>query len=46
MLEDLGYGPDMERFRQEQRLDSLGVGRVIKEHRERYEIKSEQDDYY
>ena len=45
MLEDLGYGADMENYRQEQNLDSLGVGRVIAEHRERYEIKSAQGEF-
>ena len=45
MLEDLGYGADMEKFRLEQKLDSLGVGRVIAEHRERYEIKTAQGEF-
>ena len=45
MLEDLGYGADMEHYRQEQKLDSFGVGRVIAEHRGRYEVKSTQGEF-
>jgi ribosome biogenesis GTPase / thiamine phosphate phosphatase len=43
-LENLGYGEDLENYRLEQKLDSLGVGRVIAEHRERYTLMTEQGE--
>jgi ribosome biogenesis GTPase len=45
ILEDLGYNQTLENFRKEQKLDSLGVGRVISEHRERYVVKTEEEDF-
>jgi ribosome biogenesis GTPase len=44
-LEDLGYTPDLENYRKEQKLDSFGVGRVISEHKERYLVKTEENEY-
>jgi len=44
-LEDLGYNEDLEHFRREQKLDAFGVGRVISEHRERYVVKTTENEY-
>ena len=39
-LEDLGYRKELEEYRKEQQLDSFGIGRVIKEHKDRYTVKT------
>lgn len=39
-LEDLGYNIQLEKFRVEQKLDDLEIGRVIAEHKERYIVKT------
>lgn len=44
-LEDLGYHLKLENFRKEQDLLSFGVGRVISEHRERYVVRTESDEF-
>ena len=44
-LEDLGYNIDFENFRKHQNLDSLEVGRVISEHKERYFVKTTEKEY-
>ncbi len=44
-LEDLGYNIDFENYRKEQNLDSLGLGRVISEHKERYVVKTTENEY-
>ncbi|GAB2777419.1 ribosome small subunit-dependent GTPase A [Actinomadura fibrosa] len=44
-LEDLGYNVDLENYRKDQNLDSLRVGRVISEHKERYVVKTPQKEY-
>ncbi len=44
-LEDLGYNIDLENYRKDQSLDSFGVGRVISEHKERYIVKTGEDEY-
>lgn len=44
-LEDLGYPTDFERYREDQNLDSFGVGRVISEHKERYVVKTTANEY-
>jgi len=44
-LEDLGYNTDLEDFRKEQNFDSFGVGRVISEHKERYVVKTLEDEF-
>lgn len=38
--EDLGYSATLEKFRNEQNLQSFEVGRVIAEHKERYMVKT------
>ncbi|MBI9034374.1 MAG: ribosome small subunit-dependent GTPase A [Bacteroidales bacterium] len=44
-LEDLGYSIYFENHRKEQKLDSLEVGRVISEHKERYFVKTVEGEY-
>ena len=44
-LEDLGYNTDLENFRKDQNLDSFGVGRVISEHKERYIVKTNKNEF-
>lgn len=44
-LENLGYNTDLEIYREEQNLDSFGVGRVISEHKERYIVKTASGEY-
>ncbi|TDS13573.1 ribosome biogenesis GTPase [Maribacter caenipelagi] len=44
-LEDLGYNKDLESYRRSQNLESFGVGRVISEHKERYVVKTTEDEY-
>ena len=39
-LEDLGYRNELEKFRKEQQLDSFGIGRVIKVHKDRYTVRT------
>lgn len=43
-LEDLGYAPYLETFRKEQNLDSFQVGRIISEHKERYLVKTVENE--
>ena len=43
-LEDLGYNVQLEKFRVENQLTGLEVGRVIQEHRERYIVKTENGE--
>jgi len=44
-LEDLGYNNKLEKFRQENNLDSFETGRVIAEHKERYIVRTADDEY-
>ena len=44
-LEDLGYNDDLEKFRKDQNLDSFDVGRVISQHKDRYVIKTNEDEF-
>lgn len=44
-LEDLGYNLELEQYRKSQNLDSFGVGRVISEHKERYVVKTPEQEY-
>ncbi len=43
-LKDLGYTEDLENFRQEQKLDSFNVGRVISVHKKKYKVKTDKGD--
>ncbi len=44
-INDLGYNSDFEEFRIKQGLDSFGVGRVISEHKERYIVKTAENEF-
>lgn len=44
-LKNLGYNIEIENYRKDQNLDSFGVGRVISEHKERYIVKTVEDEY-
>ena len=44
-LEDFGYNDKLEKFRIEQNIDSFEVGRVIAEHKERYIVKTDKNEY-
>jgi len=44
-LDDLGYNVDLKNHRIEQGLDSFGVGRVISEHKERYIVKTNENEF-
>lgn len=44
-LEDLGFNQTLEEYRQTKEFGSLMVGRVTVEHRERYVVKTEQEDF-
>lgn len=43
-LEELGYKESFEKYRAEQDLTSLEVGRVIAEHKERYKVRTTEGD--
>ncbi|WP_339738330.1 ribosome small subunit-dependent GTPase A [uncultured Sunxiuqinia sp.] len=44
-LEDLGYPVELERYRKDKGLASFGVGRVISEHKERYLVRTADNEY-
>lgn len=44
-LEDLGYNLEFESYRKNKHLDSFGVGRVISEHKERYVVRTADNEY-
>lgn len=44
-LEDLGYNGTLEEFRVKNNLETLEVGRVISEHKERYIVKTEKGEF-
>ncbi len=44
-LEDLGYTIELEHYRKEHDLGSFEVGRVISEHKERYVVKTSENEY-
>ncbi len=44
-LEDLGYTQDLEQYRQDNGLEDFGVGRVISEHKDRYEVKTSTHEF-
>ena len=43
-LEDLGYNLKLEKYREENNLNSFAVGRVISEHKDRYTVKTETNE--
>ncbi len=44
-LEDLGYHAELEQYRIDNKLDDLDVGRVVSEHRERYVVRTAEQEY-
>lgn len=44
-LNDLGYNQEFEKFRTEQNLSGFEIGRVVAEHRDRYTIKTAENEY-
>lgn len=44
-LEDLGYNTEIAAYRRENNLDSFGIGRVISEHKDRYTVKTDEDEF-
>ncbi len=44
-LEDLGYNSSLEKSRIEQNMESLEIGRIISEHKERYVVKTIKDEF-
>ncbi len=44
-LQDLGYYSELEAFRNKQNLSSFNVGRVITEHKERYIVKTDSNNF-
>jgi len=44
-IEELGYNENLERYRAEQNLNSFEAGRVILEHKERYVVKTHENEY-
>ncbi|MCP4312268.1 MAG: ribosome small subunit-dependent GTPase A [Bacteroidetes bacterium] len=42
---DLGYNDSLERYRNEQNLNSLEIGRVISEHKERYVVRTPEHEF-
>lgn len=44
-LQELGFNTDLEAYRKEQNLDSLEVGRVVSEHKDRYVVKTNLKEF-
>jgi len=44
-LEDLGYNSTLEDYRNDNSLNSFDVGRVISEHKDRYVVKSDTNEF-
>ena len=44
-LEDLGYNINLENYRKDQCLESFNVGRVVSEHKERYVVRTTENEY-
>ncbi|WP_323758104.1 ribosome small subunit-dependent GTPase A [Roseivirga sp.] len=44
-LENLGYNSVLEEYRNEHHLASFGIGRVTSEHKDRYSVKTETDEF-
>lgn len=43
-LEDLGYSLELEDYRKDQNLESFTIGRVVSEHKERYIVKTPENE--
>ncbi len=44
-LEDLGYSEMLENYRNEHKLEAFLAGRIIAEHKERYIVKTADQEY-
>lgn len=44
-LDDLGYDIELEKYRKSWNLDVFEVGRIISEHKERYVVRSDKNEY-
>ena len=44
-LEDLGYNTNLEKYRKEHNLISFDVGRVVAEHKEKYIVKTDKNEF-
>jgi ribosome biogenesis GTPase / thiamine phosphate phosphatase len=44
-LEDLGYNSEIEVYQKDNNLDSLNIGRVISEHKDRYVVKADSGEF-
>lgn len=44
-LEELGYNSELEKCRNDNELNHFGVGRVILEHKDRYIVKTESEEF-
>lgn len=44
-ISDLGYNDNLEKYRIDQKLDCFEIGRVISEHKERYNVKTADCEY-
>ncbi|MCK0190291.1 ribosome small subunit-dependent GTPase A [Arenibacter sp. F20364] len=44
-LEDLGYNGELEEYRREHGLSSFEIGRVISEHKDRYTVQTNANEY-
>lgn len=44
-LKDLGFSSDLEQYRKDNNLDSFNIGRVISEHKDRYIVKTDVDEF-
>ncbi len=44
-LEDLGYTPELEQYRKDNGLEDFEVGRIISEHKDRYEVKTSTNEF-
>lgn len=44
-LEDLGYSSKIDRFRIDENLQDIEIGRVVLQHKERYVVKTEKGEY-
>jgi len=44
-LQELGYTDALDKYRKEQGLESFEVGRVVSEHKERYSIKTPEQEF-
>ena len=44
-LEDLGYNPELEKYVKEENLTDFEIGRITKEHKERYIVRTDKNEF-